>query len=184
PRRWMQRLLLNDGTGCLIRPIQPDDAIALQHFVRSLSDEARYMRFVSVMRELTPKMLARYTLIDYHRELALIATVMQTDDQGQTQELIVGLAHYLRNRDGRTAEYALVVSDDWQGKGLGRQLMNRLIDAARDQGLEIIEGLVIANNRPMRNLMQTWGMVDDVDEEDPSMRRIWLTLNPPEVESF
>jgi acetyltransferase len=77
-----------------------------------------------------------------------------------------------------------VVSDDWQGKGLGRQLMNRLIDAARDQGLESIEGLVIANNRPMRNLMQTWGMVDDVDEEDPSMRRIWLTLNPPEVESF
>lgn len=184
PRRWIQRLLLNDGTGCLIRPIQPDDAIALQHFVRSLSDEARYMRFVSVMRELTPKMLARYTLIDYHRELALIATVMQTDDQGQTQELIVGLAHYLRNRDGRTAEYALVVSDDWQGKGLGRQLMNRLIDAARDQGLEIIEGLVIANNRPMRNLMQTWGMVDDVDEEDPSMRRIWLTLNPPEVQKF
>jgi acetyltransferase len=184
PRRWVQRLLLKDGTGCLIRPIQPEDATALQNFIRSLSDEARYMRFVSVMRELTPRMLARYTLIDYNRELALIATVTRADEQGLMQEMIVGLAHYLRNRDGRTAEYALVVSDDWQGKGLGRQLMNRLIDAARDQGLEMIEGLVISNNRPMRNLMQTWGMIDDVDKEDPSMRRIWLTLNPPEDERF
>jgi len=179
PRRWVQRLLLKEGTGCLIRPIQPEDASALQIFVRSLSDEARYMRFVSVMRELTPKMLARYTLIDYHRELALIATVPHIDEHGYSIDMIIGLAHYLRNRDGRTAEYALVVADDWQGRGLGRQLMSRLIEAARDQGLELIEGLVIGNNRPMRNLMQTCGMVDDVDEEDVSMRRIWLTLNAP-----
>jgi acetyltransferase len=179
PRRWVQRLVLKDGTGCLIRPIQPDDASALQIFVRGLSDEARYMRFVSLMRELTPKMLARYTLIDYHRELALIATVPQTNEHGQSVNMIVGLAHYLRNRDGRTAEYALVVADDWQGRGLGRQLMSRLIDAARDQGLELIEGLVIGSNRPMRNLMQTFGMVDDVDAEDASMRRIWIALNAP-----
>lgn len=183
PRNWVQRLKLNDGVGCLIRPIQPDDATALQVFVRSLSDEARYMRFVSVMRELTPKMLARYTLIDYNRELALIATVPQTDEQGNTQDLIVGLAHYLRNRDGRTAEYALVIADDWQGRGLGRQLMDRLIQAAQDQGLELIEGLVLSNNRPMRNLMQTWGMVDDPDDEDPSMRRIWLKLKSSETET-
>lgn len=180
PRNWVQRLQLNDGTGCLIRPIQPDDATALQVFVRGLSDEARYMRFVSVMRELTPKMLARYTLIDYNRELALIATVPQVDAQGHTQDLIIGLAHYLRNRDGRTAEYALVIADDWQGRGLGRQLMDRLIQAAKDQGLELIEGLVLSNNRPMRNLMQTWAMVDDPDEEDPSMRRIWLALKHAE----
>jgi acetyltransferase len=179
PRRWVQRLVLKDGTGCLIRPIQPDDASALQIFVRGLSDEARYMRFVSLMRELTPKMLARYTLIDYHRELALIATVPRTNEHGQSVNMIVGLAHYLRNRDGRTAEYALVVADDWQGRGLGRQLMSRLIDAARDQGLELIEGLVIGSNRPMRNLMQTFGMVDDVDAEDASMRRIWIALNAP-----
>jgi acetyltransferase len=184
PRRWVQRLPLKDGTGCLIRPIQPDDASALQIFVRTLSDEARYMRFVSLMRELTPKMLARYTLIDYHRELALIATVPQIDAQGQSIDMIVGLAHYLRNRDGRTAEYALVVADDWQGRGLGRQLMSRLIESARDQGLELIEGLVIGSNRPMRSLMQTFGMVDDVDEEDASMRRIWITLNAPVEEEI
>lgn len=182
PRRWVQRLLLKDGTGCLIRPIQPADASALQLFVRTLSDEARYMRFVSLMRELTPKMLARYTLIDYHRELAFIATVPQVDEQGHSTDVIVGLAHYLRNRDGRTAEYALVVADNWQGRGLGRQLMSRLIEAARGQGLELIEGLVIGNNRPMRSLMQSFGMVDDVDEEDASMRRIWLTLKAPTVE--
>lgn len=185
PRHWVQRLTLNDGLECLIRPIQPDDASTLQVFVRNLSDEARYMRFVSLMRELTPKMLARYTLIDYNRELALIATVPGVDKNGQTIDEIIGLAHYLRNRDGRTAEYALVIADNWQGRGLGRQLMDRLIQAARDQGLELIEGLVIGSNRPMRNLMQTWGMVDDVDEEDSSMRRIWLTLNaPPEELEF
>jgi acetyltransferase len=176
PRRWVQRLELRHEKVGMLRPIRPDDAVALQKFVRGLSEEARYMRFVSMMRELTPRMLSRYTHVDYHRELALVATVPETDDAGQTVESIIGLAHYLRNADGLGAEYALVIADDWQGHGLGRRLMSRLIEAAREQGLTYIEGLVLSNNRPMLSLMTGLGMTNDPDPDDHAMRRVWMSL--------
>lgn len=176
PRRWVQRLPLGDERVGVLRPIRPDDAQALQDFIRGLSEQARYMRFVSMMRELTPRMLSRYTHVDYHRELALLATCELADDQGQKHETIIGLAHYLRNPDGRGAEYALVIADNWQGHGLGRRLMSRLIDAARDQGLDYIEGMVLSNNRPMLSLMTKLGMTNDPDPDDSSMRRVWMSL--------
>ena len=176
PRRWAQRLPLGEEKAGTLRPIRPDDAQALQDFIRGLSEQARYMRFVSMMRELTPHMLSRYTLLDYHRELALVATCDLPGEDGITRETIIGLAHYLRNPDGRGAEYALVIADDWQGHGLGRRLMSRLIDAAREQGLEYIEGMVLSNNRPMLSLMTKLGMINDPDPDDPSMRRVWMPL--------
>lgn len=178
PRQWVQRLPLRDGQEGVLRPIRPDDAQALQDFIRLLSEQARYMRFVSMMRELTPRMLSRYTQLDYDRELALVATVESAERGGdESHQTIIGLAHYLRNPDGRGAEYALVIADDWQGQGLGRRLMTRLIEAARDQGLSYIEGLVLANNRPMLALMTGLGMVNDPDPDDPGMRRVWLNLD-------
>jgi acetyltransferase len=176
PRRWVQRLSLTQTNDGVLRPIRPDDAQALQDFIRSLSEEARYMRFVSMMRELTPSMLSRYTLVDYHRELALVATTELLQPDGQKRETIIGLAHYLRNPDGRGAEYALVVADDWQSRGLGRRLMGRLIEAAREQGLAYVEGLVLSNNRPMLSLMTSLGMINDPDPDDSTMRRVWLDL--------
>lgn len=178
PRRWVQHLPMRDGLAGVLRPIRPDDAQALQDFIRLLSEQARYMRFVSMMRELTPRMLSRYTQVDYDRELALVATIEHAPSADQpAHQTIIGLAHYLRNPDGRGAEYALVIADDWQGHGLGRRLMTRLIEAARDQGLSYIEGMVLANNRPMLALMTGLGMVNDPDPDDPGMRRVWLSLD-------
>ncbi|WP_420177497.1 GNAT family N-acetyltransferase [Kerstersia gyiorum] len=180
PAQWVRQRQFADGAPWEIRPIRPDDAEPLQAFIRGLSEETRYMRFVSMMRELTPRMLARYTQIDYHREFALVATtrVPNPANRGLPMEIIIGLAHYLRNADGRGAEYALVVADDWQRRRLGRELMGTLIEAAAAQGLEYIDGLVLANNRPMLSLMTSLGFVNDVDAEDPTMRRVWLGLRP------
>ena len=178
PRRLVQAKEFSDGVPWLLRPIRPEDAQPLQEFVRGLSDESRYMRFVSMLRELTPRMLARYTRIDYDRELALVATVQvpNPEHRGYPREQIVGFAHYLRNADGRGAEYALVIGDDWQRRGLGAQLMGGLIEAAQEQGLTYIDGLVLATNRPMLSLMTHLGFQNDQDGEDPTMRRVWLDL--------
>ena len=178
PTQWVQQRCFADGLSWTLRPIRPEDAEALQAFVRDLSERSRYMRFVSMMRELTPRMLARYTQVDYHRELALVATVMLPNPahRGHPHEVIIGLAHYLRNADGRGAEYALVVGDDWQRRGLGRDLMTSLIAAAREQGLEYIDGVVLSDNRPMLALMESLGMTNDPDPEDSSLRRVWLPL--------
>jgi len=179
PRHLVQPLPLSNGHVGVLRPIRPDDAELLQTFVRELSQEARYMRFVSMMRELTPHMLSRYTHVDYHRELALVATAEAPHGHGQPRQAIIGLAHYLRNPDGQGAEYALVIADHWQGHGLGRRLMTRLIEVARQQGLTYIEGLVLANNRPMLGLMMSLGMINDPDPDDDTMRRLWMNLTLP-----
>lgn len=178
PRHLVQTREMRDGREWLLRPIRPEDAQPLQEFVRGLSDESRYMRFVSMLRELTPRMLARYTRIDYHRELALVATIQEPnpDHRGHLRERIIGFAHYLRNADGRGAEYALVIGDEWQRCGLGSQLMRMLIEAAHEQGLTYIDGLVLGSNRPMLGLMSYLGFRIDPDEEDPGMRRVWLDL--------
>jgi acetyltransferase len=178
PRRLVQAKVFKDGRPWMMRPIRPEDAEPLQDFVRGLSDQSRYMRFVSMLRELTPRMLERYTRIDYDRELALVATVLvpNPEHRGHPREEIIGFAHYLRNADGRGAEYALVIADAWQRRGLGAQLMGGLIEAAKEQGLTYIDGLVLATNRPMLSLMTYLGFRNDVDEEDPTMRRVWLDL--------
>src|SRR5690606_23606740 len=178
PRRLVQPMVRNDGQEWVLRPIRPEDAALLQEFVRDLSDESRYMRFISMLRELTPRMLARYTRIDYDRELALVATmqVPNPKNRGLLRERIIGFAHYLRNADGVGAEYALVIADDWQRRGLGTQLMRGLIQAARHQGLAYIDGVVLAGNRPMLGLMEYLGFRNDRDESDPAMRHVWLDL--------
>ncbi len=181
PSRLVQQRAFADGTPWTIRPIRPEDGEALQDFIRNLSERSRYMRFVSMMRELTPRMLARYTQVDYDREVALVATtdVPNPAHRGHLHEVIIGLAHYLRNPDGRGAEYALVLGDDWQRRGLGGQLMQALIDAAREQHLEYIDGLVLAANRPMLTLMQRLGFTNDpAPDDDATMRRVWMRLWP------
>ena len=179
PRRLVRPMIRKDGQEWLLRPIRPEDAVLLQEFVRDLSDESRYMRFVSMLRELTPRMLARYTRIDYDREVALVATaqVPNPENRGLLRERIVGFAHYLRNADGQGAEYALVIADDWQRRGVGAALMRSLIDVARRQSLGYIEGIVLATNRPMLGLMTSLGMHNDPDESDPGMRRLWMNLD-------
>lgn len=178
PRRLVQAKTFKDGQDWMLRPIRPEDAQPLQEFVRGLSDESRYMRFVSMMRELTPRMLARYTRIDYDRELALVATVQvpNPEHRGHPREQIIGFAHYLRNADGRGAEYALVIADAWQRRGLGKELMRGLIEAAQYQGLTYIDGVVLATNRAMLSLMASLGFQNDEDPSDPSTRRVWLDL--------
>lgn len=179
PRRLVQHMQFDDGRDWTMRPIRPEDAEALQEFIRGLSTEARYMRFVSMLRELTPSMLARYSRIDYDRELALVATVQvpNTEHRGLMREQIIGFAHYLRHPDGRGAEYALVVSDDWQRRRLGTVLMQGLIEAAQFQGFSYIDGYVLTTNRAMLRLMERLGFRNDSVPDDPTTRRVWLELN-------
>ncbi|TVP91131.1 MAG: bifunctional acyl-CoA synthetase/GNAT family N-acetyltransferase [Thioalkalivibrio sp.] len=142
-----------DGHTLTIRPIRPEDAQIEQTFVRSLSDEARYFRFMQAMHELTPEMLVRFTQIDYDREMALIA-VMEPEPGLETQ---VAVARYTVNPDRRSCEFAIVVADDWQGRGIGTHLMHSLMRVAKSRGLTLMEGEIIAGNTHMRGLMRRVG---------------------------
>lgn len=150
PTQFDQDWRLKDGSPCTIRAIRPEDALDLQEFVRRLSAKAKYFRFFNMVNELTQKLLARYTQIDYARELTLVAT--RTDEGGQR---MLGEANYAVLSDGTSCEFALVVADDMVGKGLGARLMRCLIDAARQQGLRRMQGEVLPDNEAMLALMES-----------------------------
>jgi acetyltransferase len=152
----------------------------LQALVRGLSSESRYFRFISSLSELSPAMLARFTLIDYDREMALVAVYKErkADAQGVITETerIIGVSRYITNPDQTSCEFSLVVADDFSGKGLGSRLMESIMEVAREKGLSEIEGLVLAKNPAMLKLMRSLGFGEKPFHEDPDFRILTHSL--------
>ncbi len=174
PSQLVRRCRLRDGRPYTIRPIQAEDGERLQRFTRGLSEQSRYFRFISALNELTPRMLVRYTQIDYDRELALVAVPDET--QGADDEEIIGVVRYLLNPDRRSCEFAIAIADRVQRQGLGTTLMTAIVEQARKQGLLRIEGFVLAVNAPMMRLMQSLGFSVQTDPDDPGLKKVWLDL--------
>ena len=176
PARLEQVWPLRGGGEYSLRPIRPDDADMLQDLVQHLSPESRYFRFVSSITRLPPTMLARFTLIDYDREMALVAVVKQRNPNAQgdmvESERIVGVSRYVTNPDQASCEFALLVADDFIGKGLGSRLMLSIMDVARERGLTEMDGLVLANNPAMLKLVRSLGFVVKVFPEDPDFKLV------------
>jgi len=160
-----------DGRRVVVRPIRPEDATIEREFVEGLADESRRMRFQSALRHLTPAMLARFTQIDYDREMALVA--IEGEGPGLRQ---VAVARYVALPDGQDCEYAIVVADAWQHRGLGARLMDRLVAIARERGLKRMEGWVLAENAAMLELCARMGFVRAAVPGDPLTRKVTLDL--------
>ena len=159
------------GPAVTVRPVRPEDAEMEQAFVRGLSPESRYFRFMDTLRELTPSMLVRFTQIDYDREMAFVATMPR-----EGREAEIGVARYVANPDGESCEFAIVIADDWHRRGLGRRLMGQLIDVARARGLRTMIGHVLAENRGMLQLCQGLGFAITDSLEGAMVKRATLAL--------
>lgn len=162
---------LADGTDLVIRPIRPEDAEIEQEFVRNLSEEARYFRFMNSVQELSEAMLVRFTQIDYSREMALVAVA---EESGREVEL--GVTRFAINPDGESCDFALVIADRMRGKGLGHKLMTALMDAARSKGLKLMEGEVLKSNTSMLKLMQRLNFSIENSAEDDSVKKVRKVL--------
>ena len=172
PAHLVTPVQLSDGTTIVIRPIRPEDAEIEQEFIRSLSPESRYFRFMNSITELSLEMLVRFTQIDYHNEMALIA--VWPNENGEEE---IGVVRYMTNADKKTCEFALVVSDQWQGKGIARLLMRNLIEVARDRGLELMEGQVLSNNFRMLDLMTRLNFRISNDPTEAGIKLVQLDLH-------
>ena len=106
-------------------------------------------------------MLARFTQIDYHRELALVALIKENQKWVE-----IGISRYVLNPDGKSCEFAVVVADQWQRSGVGYKLMELLLEAAKDRGLEFMDGIVLKENVGMRRLARNMGFEVQDDESD------------------
>ena len=171
PSHLISNWQLADGSNITIRPIRPEDAEIEQAFVRGLSEESRYLRFMFSVQELSQSMLVRFTQIDYSREMALIAVTVEQD-----KEIELGVARFSINPDADSCEFALVVADNMQGKGLGQKLMIALMDAARAKGLKIMEGEVLKTNANMLKLMNRLGYSVAESSVDANIIRVSKVL--------
>jgi len=171
---------MRNGNLYKIRPLHPHDAQMLQTLVRGLSQESRYFRFISVMKELPDRLLARFTLIDYDREMAMVAVYPERTSNPaggfSDTERIVGVSRYVTNPDKSSCEFSLLIADDFTGQGLGTRLMLALIDEARSKGLTLMEGLVLSNNTAMLKLVRSLDFVIKPYEDDPTLRLCVRTL--------
>jgi acetyltransferase len=165
---------MNDGQAVTIRPIRPEDADLEQDFVKSMSDESRYSRFMDTIRELTQAMLVRFTQIDYDREMAMIATI---SDETTGKEIQIGVARYVTNPDGESVEFALAVGDAWQKSGVGRKLMSALIECARMRGYRAIVGDVLSTNTKMFKLMTSLGFTIHPHPDDTAVKKVVKPLS-------
>jgi len=155
PAELESEVSLRDGTRVLLRPMRPEDVELEKRFVDRLSERSRFQRFMQHLPQLPPKMLARFTQLDYDRELALVAVY-----EGE----FIAVGRFAPNLDGETAEFALVVADAWQGRGLGRLLLTRLREEARKAGYQALYGNIMQANREMLELAYHLGFVQESAE--------------------
>lgn len=167
PAHLVTQWQLPDGSDVVIRPIRPEDAEMTQEFVRGLSAETKYFRYMDAVQELSHSMLVRLTQIDYDREMALLAV---THKDGKEVEL--GVARYATNPDGDSCEFALVIDDDWQHQGIAHKLMEVLMNVARAKGLTVMEGEVLKNNTRMLKLCTGLGFRLEPHPEDDSIKYV------------
>jgi len=172
PGHLSQDCKMADGRIVRIRPVRPEDAALMQAFFERLSPETRFFRFMEQIEELPASLIARFTQIDYDREMALLATTRA--DDGET---MIGSARYSLAPDGESVEFALVVADDWQRFGLGRRLMGALIDCARSKGYRHIVGDVLGNNPKMLRMMHSLGFDVQPHPEENALRRVVKALH-------
>jgi acetyltransferase len=134
-----------------LRPLRPDDRDIELAFVSGLSAETRHNRLLGGAINITRDYIERLVSVDFSRNMALAATAML---DGET---LLGVARYVRDKDGNAAEFAIVVADAWHGRGIGTRLLAKLIDAARRHGVERLYGDILAMNRPMLELARKLG---------------------------
>ncbi|MFH1803626.1 MAG: bifunctional acetate--CoA ligase family protein/GNAT family N-acetyltransferase [Pseudomonadota bacterium] len=153
PRHLKQEIVLEDGTTYMLRPIKPEDEPAHYQFMSKLTPEDIHFRFFGSVRELPHSEMARQTQLDYDRAMAFVATVRDGEEKDQIQ----GIVQVAIDPKNENAEYAVMVRSDLKGRGLGRILMEKMIEFCRAKGVQNFVGQVLPDNRRMLTLCEKLG---------------------------
>lgn len=165
-------LALRNGRVVHVRAIVPSDEEEILQAFERLGSQSRYMRFMHTVREANRRRLREVLHSFPEKGLAIAATIPAEDGID-----IVGTATFILDPDGQSCEFAISVTDDWGGAGLGSALMTALIDAARRRGLREMVGFVLAENQPMLRLAMRLGFAILRDPEDYTVQVCRLALD-------
>jgi acyl-CoA hydrolase/RimJ/RimL family protein N-acetyltransferase len=160
PEQWEGWLATRDGTRLFLRPVRPTDEDLLKEFFYALSPESIYMRYAGMRKTLNHEERLRIANVDYESEMTIVAVAV--DEGGH--ERIVGLVTYVVDRERNEAETALMVADEYQGRGVGASLFRRIADVARTKGLKALVADVLPQNAAMFRVLQKSGLAVQADE--------------------
>ena len=164
---------LQGGFRVTVRAVRPDDADKLQSAIRAMSDESRYSRFMGTLRELPPALLDQAIQPRAGREMQLVAVAGEG-----AEETIVAGARYSSGSGSTECEFAVALTDAWQGRGLARHLLELLMQHARASGFTRMEGYILASNTRMLGLARRLGFVTVASAEGPTVRKVRCDLGP------
>ena len=173
PAHLSQIWTLGSGESLFVRPVRHDDGAFEEAFVRGLSLESRYQRMLSGGVKVTPEWIDSMTHIDYRRRMAFAITTLVDG-----VEQFVGVGRYVVDAETLSADVALVLADAWQGMGLGRRLLETLLEHARSAGVCEAVSVVLSTNTAMPRLARSVGFAVSAEPGDATVRRIRQDLRP------
>lgn len=153
PKELEETISLPSGRKVLLRPIRPEDEPAHYEMFKHFTPEDIHFRFFGMVRQYPHSEMARFTQIDYDREMAFIAT--ETSASGVSQTL--GVVRAIADPDNNTAEFAIIVRAELKGQGLGQALLEKIIRYCRHRGIQELVGELLADNQPMLKLAEKVG---------------------------
>ena len=157
PTRYQATWTMKDGTAVNIRPIRPEDEPAMVRFHETLSERSVYLRYFHLMnleQRTTHERLTRICFIDYDREMALVAE-HRNPKTGESE--ILGVGRMMKVHGTRDAEVAVLISDHWQGRGLGKELLARLLIVGADEKLNRLVADILPDNRAVMRICEKLG---------------------------
>ncbi|MEF8879550.1 MAG: bifunctional acetate--CoA ligase family protein/GNAT family N-acetyltransferase [Candidatus Thermoplasmatota archaeon] len=167
PSQYKKEVTLKDGIELLLRPIKPEDEPLWLEMFKTFSERSVRFRFFRIIREAPHEMRTKYCNIDYDREIGIVA---ELDENGEKR--LLGVTRLiLPPGETEVGEFALIVTDKWQRKGLGSEFLDFTIEIAKDKGLKRIYGDVLKANRPMINLCKEKGFEFE-KTDDPEAYRV------------
>ena len=144
PEHYITPANMSDGQPMTLRPIKPEDEPMWLEMLNSCSEESIRMRFFSLISDFTHEMAVRYCVCDYDRELALVAEVEQNG-----QRKLAGVCRLISDPDHYTAEFAVIITDAWQGRGIGVALTDACLRIAKDWGIRQVVAVTLRENDRM-----------------------------------
>lgn len=156
-----QLLELKNSQQCLFRPVLPEDEQKMADFITQVSREDLYKRFFSDVGEFNHEALANLTQIDYDREMAFVATKIENG-----REILLGVARVVADSHNYDAEFSILVRSDLKGIGLGKLLMQKLIDYSKTKGTVRLSGITMPSNKGMVSLAKKLNFKTDIHFED------------------
>lgn len=173
PREWERDITIRDGKAFRLRPIRPEDETALAAMVMACEPEDLRLRFMAAMKSFPHQTAARFTQIDYDREMALIAV---DPAAGYGEGPIFGVVRIVADPENEVAEFAVLVRSDMKGQGLGYTLMSSILDYARARGLVRVHGEILRENVGMRNLARSLGFQPEASSDFSDVLHVTLDL--------